>query len=142
MFWSFSYLSYMLGEAPGFSGIISTLFCGFIMRHYAYHNLSDRGKDLSIDVIKFLATTADTIIFINLGFSPIAFKSYTTWSFPVIALTITMCILSRGIVVFSFCLVANQVRKCRSVVEPINLKTQFVLFHAGELILYASLRNF
>merc|ERR1712000_584833 len=74
MFWSFSYLSYMLGEAPGFSGIISTLFCGFIMRHYAYHNLSDKGKDLSIDVIKFLATTADTVIFINLGFAPFAFR--------------------------------------------------------------------
>ena len=37
MFWSFSYLSYMLSESPGFSGIISTLFCGFVMRHYAYH---------------------------------------------------------------------------------------------------------
>ena len=131
MFWSFSYLSYMLGEAPGFSGIISTLFCGFIMRHYAYHNLSDKGKDLSIDVIKFLATTADTVIFINLGFAPFAFKGDTTWSFPVIALTISLCLISRAIVVFSLCLIANQLRRFRSSVAPIPFKTQAVLFHAG-----------
>lgn len=131
MFWSFSYLSYLLGEAPGFSGIISTLFCGFVMRHYAYHNLSEHGKEISIDIIKFLATTADTIIFINLGYSPFAFKGETIWSWPVISLTIAMCVISRAIVVFSICLFANQVRRFRTGVEQVSLKTQTVLFHAG-----------
>jgi solute carrier family 9 (sodium/hydrogen exchanger), member 8 len=123
-------MSYLIGEALGFSGIISTLFCGFVMRHYAYMNLSPKGKELSTDVIKFIATTADTVIFINLGIAPFAFTE-TTWDWYTISVTISICLLSRAIVVFPILWCTNIVRRKRDNVDPITWKQQVIIFHAG-----------
>lgn len=47
----FGYLSYMVTEAMGFSGIIALFCSGFTMSHYAYYNISfsaQSGSSLAI----------------------------------------------------------------------------------------------
>lgn len=38
------WVSYLIAEALGFSGIVSIVFCGLAMARYALPNLSDNGK--------------------------------------------------------------------------------------------------
>lgn len=52
----FGYLSYLLAEISGATGVISIFFCGIGMSHYAVNNIGDTGL-LSIKVSKFTSTS-------------------------------------------------------------------------------------
>lgn len=53
---------------PG-AGIVTLLFCGITLKHYAYHNMSRRTQRSSRYMFGSLASLAENYIFILLGLS-------------------------------------------------------------------------
>ncbi|OQO04560.1 hypothetical protein B0A48_09482 [Cryoendolithus antarcticus] len=64
-----AYLSYFFANAIGMSGIVSLLFCGVCMKHYAYHNMSRRTQLTTKFVFSLMAQLSENFIFIYLGLS-------------------------------------------------------------------------
>lgn len=51
------------------TGIVSLLFCGITLKHYAYHNMSHRTQRTSRYMFGSLAQLSENFIFIYLGLS-------------------------------------------------------------------------
>lgn len=51
------------------TGIVSLLFCGITLKHYAYHNMSHRTQRTSRYMFGMLAQLSENFIFIYLGLS-------------------------------------------------------------------------
>ena len=54
--------SYHITEACHFSGIIASLVCGFLLKHYAYNNLNTTAQTNVRSIIHLLASLADMTI--------------------------------------------------------------------------------
>mmetsp|Transcript_2634 Transcript_2634/g.2522 ORF Transcript_2634/g.2522 Transcript_2634/m.2522 type:complete len:113 (+) Transcript_2634:565-903(+) len=63
----FSYASYISSELLGFSGIMTLFCCGFAMGHYAFKNLSAKGKIGSVMAIETIGHGAEAFLFTYLG---------------------------------------------------------------------------
>jgi solute carrier family 9 (sodium/hydrogen exchanger), member 6/7 len=50
-------------------GIVSLLFCGITLKHYAYHNMSRRTRLGTKYIFQVLAQMSENFIFIYLGLS-------------------------------------------------------------------------
>ncbi|KAM7262456.1 hypothetical protein ACFE04_000139 [Oxalis oulophora] len=65
LFVLFPYFSYMLAEGIGLSGIVSILFTGIVMKHYAYSNLSDKSQRFASAFFHLLSSLAETFVAAN-----------------------------------------------------------------------------
>lgn len=64
-----AYTSYFFSNALTMSGIVSLLFCGITLKHYAYHNMSRRTQRTTKYMFSTLSSLAENFIFIYLGLS-------------------------------------------------------------------------
>ncbi|VEU19870.1 DEKNAAC100806 [Brettanomyces naardenensis] len=64
-----SYESYFFSNGCHMSGIVSLLFCGITLKHYAYYNMSRRTQIATKYVFQLLAQLSENFIFIYLGLS-------------------------------------------------------------------------
>lgn len=65
----FSYESYFFSNGAHMSGIVSLLFCGITLKHYAYYNMSRRTQIATKYILQLLAQLSENFIFIYLGLS-------------------------------------------------------------------------
>lgn len=64
-----AYASYFFSTAIDMSGIVSLLFCGICLKHYAYHNMSRRTQLTTKFTFSLMAQLTENFIFIYLGLS-------------------------------------------------------------------------
>lgn len=64
-----AYASYLFSNGLHISGIVSILFCGITMKHYAYYNMSRRTQLTTKYLFAILAQLSENFIFIYLGLS-------------------------------------------------------------------------
>lgn len=64
-----AYTSYFLSNGLSMSGIVSLLFCGITLKHYAYHTMSRRTQRATKYIFSTLAQLTENFIFIYLGLS-------------------------------------------------------------------------
>ncbi|KAH6912052.1 monovalent inorganic cation transporter [Coprinopsis sp. MPI-PUGE-AT-0042] len=62
-----AYICYFLSTGLTLSGIVSLLFCGITLKHYAYHTMSRRTQRASKALFGTLAHLSENFIFIYLG---------------------------------------------------------------------------
>ena len=62
-----AYSSYLLSNALQLSGIVSLLFCGITLKHYAYDNMSVRSQRTTKYMFRVLSQLSENFIFIYLG---------------------------------------------------------------------------
>lgn len=62
-----AYTCYFFSNGIGMSGIVSLLFCGITLKHYAYHTMSRRTQRASKYLFQTLAQLSENFIFIYLG---------------------------------------------------------------------------
>ncbi|KAK1228363.1 monovalent cation:H+ antiporter, CPA1 (nhx1) [Marasmius sp. AFHP31] len=62
-----AYTSYFLSNGLTMSGIVSLLFCGITLKHYAYHTMSRRTQRTTKYIFATLAQLSENFIFIYLG---------------------------------------------------------------------------
>ncbi|WVW84847.1 sodium/hydrogen exchanger 3 [Kwoniella bestiolae CBS 10118] len=62
-----AYTSYFFSNGIAMSGIVSLLFCGITLKHYAYHTMSKRTQRTTKYMFAVLAQLSENFIFIYLG---------------------------------------------------------------------------
>lgn len=91
-----AYLSYIVSEMLGFSGIISLLTSGVFMASYAWYNLSVGGRLGSNMIFSFLAFLAEGFVFSYLGLTFFSYKNYP-WSYQLILVMMLAILIGRFI---------------------------------------------
>ena len=91
----FAYLSYIVSEMTGFSGIISLLTSGVFMAAYAWYNLSPQGRTGSTVTFSFIAFLAEGFVFSYLGLTFFSYRQYT-WSWQLILVLLLAILVGRA----------------------------------------------
>ncbi|KAI9837482.1 MAG: hypothetical protein M1819_007130 [Sarea resinae] len=131
-----AYASYFFSNGLHMSGIVSLLFCGITLKHYAYYNMSRRTQLTTKYLFQVLAQLSENFIFIYLGLSlftepELSFKPLF------IFVTVAGICLARWAAVFPLSLAINSViryrakRRGKEVADELPYSYQAMLFWAG-----------
>jgi sodium/hydrogen exchanger-like protein 6/7/sodium/hydrogen exchanger 8 len=102
----FAFLTYLITEMVHFSPIISLLFCGIFMSHYAFYNLSFQAREESSIVSKILSNIAEGFVFTYLGLTSVS-TSLESFSFIFIILVFIFVLIGRFIAVYGISFILN-----------------------------------
>ncbi|KAI8012878.1 Sodium/hydrogen exchanger 2 [Camellia lanceoleosa] len=62
-----AYLSYVMAELFDLSGIITVFFCGIVMSHYTWHNVTESSKVTTKHGFATLSFVCEILIFLYVG---------------------------------------------------------------------------
>ena len=106
----FAYSSYLVAEVLEMSGIMSVFFCGVVMAHYNWYNLSASARLVTSQIFQAISYACEMFVFCYMGVSvwTLSFeptlprhvnKGYAQWSPQLIAASCLATWLVRGFVV-------------------------------------------
>ncbi|KAL8868987.1 MAG: hypothetical protein Q9174_004613 [Haloplaca sp. 1 TL-2023] len=131
-----AYASYYFANGVFMSGIVSLLFCGITLKHYAYYNMSRRTQLTTKYMFSALAQLSENFIFIYLGLT--LFTKTTLVFKPLfILITIIGICAARWCAVFPLSRAINwsiryrAKRKGKDVTDELPHSYQVMLFWAG-----------
>lgn len=122
----FAYQSYLMAESLRLSGIVSILFAGIVMAHYAYKNLSGEAQHSSRSIFEALAFLFETFIFIYLGMALFTFDH--AWDPVLIILTLPIMCIARALNIFPLSFAMNLKRKSH---HKVTINQQVMLWFGG-----------
>ncbi|KAI5798170.1 Sodium/hydrogen exchanger family-domain-containing protein [Pyronema domesticum] len=131
-----SYASYLFSNGCHMSGIVSLLFCGITLKHYAYYNMSRRTQLTTKYLFKVLAQLSENFIFIYLGLSLFT-EAQLVFRPVLILVTVVGICVARYAAVFPLSKLINFVIRKRAqargrpVAEELPQNYQGMLFWAG-----------
>ncbi|CAM6096412.1 unnamed protein product [Calypogeia fissa] len=102
----FPYAAYMLAEGLGLSGIVSILFCGILMKHYTFSNLSDSTRSFTAGFFHLISSLAETFVFIYMGVD-IAIEKHSWGHVGFIFFSIIFILVARAANVFPCAYIVN-----------------------------------
>ncbi|TKY89943.1 hypothetical protein EX895_001241 [Sporisorium graminicola] len=108
-----AYTSYFFSNSVTMSGIVSLLFCGITLKHYAYHNMSRRTQRTTRYTFQTLASLSENFIFIYLGLSLFTQESLVYKPLFII-ITVFAVVASRYCAVFPIASVINAFKRARN----------------------------
>ncbi|KAI8983742.1 sodium/hydrogen exchanger 3 [Pilobolus umbonatus] len=125
-----AYSSYFFSNATQMSGIVTLLFTGIILKHYAYDNLSLKSKRATKSVFQILSQLSENFIFIYLGINLFA-QDDLEYKPLFILVTLGFISIARYASVTPLSAIINAV--CRALGKPEQLpyNHQMMLFWAG-----------
>ncbi|CAK7230515.1 monovalent cation:H+ antiporter, CPA1 (nhx1) [Sporothrix eucalyptigena] len=94
-----AYATYFFSQAVQMSGIVSLLFCGITLKHYAYFNMSRRTQLSTKYIFQVLAQLSENFIFIYLGLSLFTENDLQYQPLLIIVTIIAVCV-ARWVAVF------------------------------------------
>ena len=107
-----AYTCYFFSNGLSMSGIVSLLFCGITLKHYAYHTMSRKTQRTTKYIFATLARLSENFIFIYLGLSlftsPPTSERVTNYVKPLfIAVSTVAVVFTRYVAVFPLSEVIN-----------------------------------
>ncbi|KAL8764169.1 MAG: hypothetical protein Q9184_000138 [Pyrenodesmia sp. 2 TL-2023] len=131
-----AYASYYFSNGVFMSGIVSLLFCGITLKHYAYYNMSRRTQLTTKYIFSVLAQLSENFIFIYLG---LTLFTKTTLVFKPLFILITVIGIcaARWAAVFPLSKAINWFiryrakRRGKDVADELPQSYQVMLFWAG-----------
>ncbi|RRT72242.1 hypothetical protein B296_00034724 [Ensete ventricosum] len=130
-----AYLSYMIAQLLSLSGILTIFFCGIIMSHYTWHNVTERSRITTRHAFAAMSFISETFIFLYVGMDALDIDKWKRSDASVgttVAASGTLFALvmvGRAIFVFSLANFANWFRHESD--DKIDLRQQFVIWWAG-----------
>ncbi|KAJ6917815.1 hypothetical protein NC651_012123 [Populus alba x Populus x berolinensis] len=154
-----AYLSYMLAELFYLSGILTVFFCGIVMSHYTWHNVTESSRVTTKHAFATLSFVAETFIFLYVGMdaldiekwrfgdvtavlkppslywsSCLAFVLVSLFHSPgtsvaVSSILLGLVMVGRAAFVFPLSFLSNLAKKSPN--EKISFKQQFIIWWAG-----------
>lgn len=131
-----AYLSYMLAELLNLSGILTVFFCGIVMSHYAWHNVSESSRITTRHIFATLSFIAEIFIFLYVGMDALDIDKWKTskasfkTSLGIFGIIISLILLGRAAFVFPLSILSNYMSGS-SERAPITFKHQVVIWWAG-----------
>lgn len=123
----FPYFSYMLAESAGLSGIVAILFCGVVMKHYMFPNLSINAQAFTSSFFQLISSLAETFVFIYMGLD-IAIEDQSWSHVGFIFFSIIFMVVARAANVFPCAYLVNLIRPLS---RQIPMKHQKALCFSG-----------
>src|ERR1700754_1297494 len=119
------------------TGIVSLLFCGICMKHYAYHNMSRRTQLTTKFVFQVMAQLSENFIFIYLGLSLFTERKLVFKPLFILVTVVGICV-ARWCAVFPLSKLINFVIRYRArrqgasdTSDELPYSHQVMLFWAG-----------
>ncbi|KAK7949708.1 hypothetical protein PG996_000294 [Apiospora saccharicola] len=131
-----AYSSYFFSQGCGMSGIVSLLFCGITLKHYAYFNMSRRTQLSTKYIFQVLSQLSENYVFIYLGLSLFTDNELVFQPLLIIVTVISVC-AARWVAVFPLSKAINWVisyrarRRGQEAAEELPYNYQAMLFWAG-----------
>jgi len=132
-----AYASYLFSNGAQLSGIVSLLFCGITLKHYAYYNMSRRTQLTTKYIFQVLAQLSENFIFIYLGLTLFTDPELKFRPIFILVTTFGICV-ARWTAVFPLSKLINwvisrraQARGRQSTTEEIPHSYRAMLFWAG-----------
>jgi len=130
-----AYLSYILAELFYLSGILSVFFCGIVMSHYTWHNVTENSRTTTKHSFATMSFIAETFIFLYVGMDALDLDKWkmTQSSFKESAglFGSLMCLILLGRAAFVFPLSALSNYSTKSPGAKINLRQMIIIWWAG-----------
>ncbi|KAG2407185.1 Sodium/hydrogen exchanger 2 Na(+)/H(+) exchanger 2 [Vigna angularis] len=130
-----AYLSYMLAELFSLSAILTVFFCGIVMSHYTWHNVTESSRVTTKHVFATLSFIAEIFIFLYVGMDALDIEKWRIVSesprksIGVSSLLLALILVGRAAFVFPLSFLSNLFKKSQS--EKIELKQQVTIWWAG-----------
>ena len=121
-----AYVSYVGAEALGLSGVLSLFFCGAVLGHYNFYNLSSQGKVATLHLSKVFAFLCETLVFAYIGISLFDQRVWEDCDWQFVAVAAVGCQLARALNIFPLSWILNCVRT-----PKVPWKFQLVLWWSG-----------
>ncbi|KAK4425770.1 Sodium/hydrogen exchanger 1 [Sesamum alatum] len=130
-----AYLSYMLAELFYLSGILTVFFCGIVMSHYTWHNVTENSRVTTKHTFATLSFVAEIFIFLYVGMDALDIEKWRVvsnspkTSISVSATLLGLVLVARAAFVFPLSFLSNLTKK--SPYEKIDFKQQITIWWAG-----------
>jgi len=130
-----AYLSYILAELFYLSGILSVFFCGIVMSHYTWHNVTENSRTTTKHAFATMSFIAETFIFLYVGMDALDLdkwkmtRSTFTESAGLFGSLLGLILLGRAAFVFPLSALSNYTTK--SPTAKINFRQQIIIWWAG-----------
>ncbi|KAI9894418.1 MAG: monovalent cation:H+ antiporter, CPA1 (nhx1) [Vezdaea aestivalis] len=131
-----AYASYFFSNGCHMSGIVSLLFCGITLKHYAYYNMSRRTQLTTKYLFQVLAQLTENFIFVYLGLTLSTDQTLEYKPLFILVTTVGIC-CARWAAVFPLSKAINWVIRYRAkrrgieVADELPYSYQAMLFWAG-----------
>ncbi|KAL2401410.1 Endosomal/prevacuolar sodium/hydrogen exchanger [Exophiala dermatitidis] len=131
-----AYATYFFSNGVHMSGIVSLLFCGITLKHYAYYNMSRRTQLTTKFVFQILAQLSENFIFIYLGLTLFTETDLVFKPLFILVTVVGIC-AARWLAVFPLSKAINYIIRLRAkrrgheVAEELPWHYQAMLFWAG-----------
>nr|BAR73031.1 tonoplast Na+/H+ antiporter [Nitraria sibirica] len=130
-----AYLSYMLAELFDMSGILTVFFCGIVMSHYTWHNVTESSRITTKHAFATLSFVAEIFLFLYVGMDALDIEKWRFvsdspgTSVAVSSILMGLVMLGRAAFVFPLSFVSNLMKK--SPTDKVGFKQQIVIWWAG-----------
>ncbi|KAK3125948.1 hypothetical protein QOZ80_7BG0611800 [Eleusine coracana subsp. coracana] len=130
-----AYLSYMLAELSDLSGILTVFFCGIVMSHYTWHNVTESSRVTTKHAFATLSFIAETFLFLYVGMDALDIEK---WKFAsdspgksigISSILLGLVLVGRAAFVFPLSFLSNLTKK--GPLEKITWRQQIVIWWAG-----------
>ncbi|KAK6813124.1 hypothetical protein RU639_010729 [Aspergillus parasiticus] len=131
-----AYASYFFSNGVRLSGIVSLLFCGITLKHYAYYNMSRRTQLTTKYLFQVMAQLSENFIFIYLGLDLLVQRNLQFKPLFIMVAVFGIC-LARYLAVFPLSKAINWFIRYRArrrgmeVADELPFAYQAMLFWAG-----------
>ncbi|KAI3506687.1 hypothetical protein L1887_21250 [Cichorium endivia] len=129
-----AYLSYITAEVFKLSGILTVFFCGIVMSHYAWHNVTLNSQVTTKHTFATMSYIAEVFIFLYVGMDSLDVEKWILIDSPkksikASAILVGLIMVGRAAFVFPLSLFSNFIQKNEN--EHINIKQQVTVWWAG-----------
>ncbi|KAF5740574.1 tonoplast Na+/H+ antiporter [Tripterygium wilfordii] len=130
-----AYLSYMLAELFYLSGILTVFFCGIVMSHYTWHNVTESSRITTKHAFATSSFVAEIFIFVYVGMDALDIEKWRFvsdspgTSVAVSSVLLALVMAGRAAFVFPLSFLSNLTKKSPN--DKIDLKQQVVIWWAG-----------
>ncbi|XP_027098036.1 sodium/hydrogen exchanger 1-like [Coffea arabica] len=130
-----AYLSYVMSEMFNLSGILTVFFCGIVMSHYTWHNVTQSSRTTTRHAFATLSFVAEAFIFLYVGMDALDIEK---WKFvsespgksiAASAVLFGLVLVGRASFIFPLSFLSNFTKKSKS--DKFDLKQQVTIWWAG-----------
>ncbi|TYK18258.1 sodium/hydrogen exchanger 2-like [Cucumis melo var. makuwa] len=124
------YLSYMLAELCYLSGILTMFFCGIVMSHYTWHNVTESSRVTTKHTFATFSFVSEIFIFLYVGMDALDIEKWKVvgqrpWTSAGVSLILLgLVLVARAAFVFPLSFISNLTRKSQT--DKVGFKQQVV----------------